>query len=187
MRKFIGKAGALAAAGFLLAATALHAQTRVLWDWSAFDIVHNDEIGRNYNAHTIAKHVGKSDAYLRDRTVYEGKQCASTFWNTYEANYWIRGALQDEDRFRQQYGYPDLWSTIQNARDYSQVILRRFDFDPNIGWFHGIYVKELGKIYGANGVRVVIKKVPYSVSGEGYIVEVAYPEMDPMNYYWCGS
>jgi hypothetical protein len=64
-------------------------------------------------------------------------------------------------------------------RDGQIIILRQFDFGVDLAWFYGIYTKNLGKVYSANGIRVIIKKVPTSITASRVIVETSFPDIDP--------
>ncbi|HEX8124438.1 MAG TPA: RNase A-like domain-containing protein [Allosphingosinicella sp.] len=166
---------------------AASAQVRVIWDWDSFDIVENDRIGSGYNAHTVREHVGKDQAYLANRAATKNLQCTSSFWTTADANHWIRSTLKEEDRLRQSFGWPSIFDELMSYGEYSfgKIIVRAFDFDPSIRWIYGTYVRDYGTVYGANGTRIVLKRVPNNV-GPGFIVETAFPEIDPAYSRICG-
>jgi hypothetical protein len=95
--------------------------------------------------------------------------------------------LQEEDRLRQYFGQPSLYDELMaySQYSYSKIIVRAFDFDPSLRWIYGTYVRDYGTVYGANGTRIVLKRVPNNV-GPGFIVETAFPEIDPAYSRICG-
>ncbi|MCW1431602.1 hypothetical protein [Novosphingobium sp. JCM 18896] len=69
--------------------------------------------------------------------------------------------------------------------DGKQIILRQFNFQVDPAWLYGIYIKKANTVYSANGIRVVLKKVPASVSPDKVIVLVSPPDIDPAYNFIC--
>ena len=153
-------------------------------DWNIV-IRTNDQAGANWNAHTIRDHVGKSDAELRARVQREGIECASSYWYEWDASYYTNRALEAEDAMRARFGYASLDQTLAGMRDGQQIILRQFNFTVDPAWFYGIYSKRAGTVYSANGIRVVIKRVPSYVTSSRVIVETSFPDIDPLYNSIC--
>lgn len=130
-------------ASVLILAVALFSSAASARDWN-INIGTNDQVGSNWNAHTVSKHIGKSESELRARVQREGIDCASSYWYQWDASYYTNRALESEDAMRARFGYPSLDQTLAGMRDGQQIILRQFNFTFDPSWFYGIYSRRAG-------------------------------------------
>ena len=153
------------------------AQVRVQWN---INIAQNDQAGRNYNAHTVSKHIGLTLEQARAQAIRDGKKCVGVFWTQTDANYYINKALNRNEQLAVYFGDKTLYETMRDGPLYTtKVIIKNYEDVP---WYFGIYIRSLDQWYSANNVRVVMKKIPESVVLYGALVETAFPDLSGTQY-----
>lgn len=161
----------------LTTAEAANAQVGVRWN---VDIERNDANGRNYNAHTMERHVGTTLAEAREQARRQGKKCVGIFWTAADANYYINDTLNEAEELAAFWGTPGVYETFRDAPLYYQEIISK---SIEVPFYYGIYIRELDGIYNANSATVLMKKIPEGVVLYGALVESAYPDL--LGYSWC--
>jgi hypothetical protein len=112
--------------------------------------------------HTIQKHVGKTDTYLRRRLENESIPAASTFINMREAEEAIRNVLHERGDLIQAWldaGRSNRKAFYANSNDFVGRIIERGSVDSQ----------------PANGTRIIL--VRDQESDYGFMLLTAYPEI----------
>lgn len=148
------------------------------------DFTANDLAGSNYGAHTKKDHIGKSASELRTR-LGPNVACASSYYTEYDAEYFTNRALSKEDENRRQLGLMSIRSYLQSQPVGKYVILRQYNFTVDPAWFYSIYSRDYGDLYPANGIRVIAKRVPYTISPDGVNILVSFPDVSVAYSHIC--
>jgi hypothetical protein len=134
------------------------------------DIYQHDLKYSNYGAHTYARHINVTDQEVYNRVASGGLRCASKYTSLAEANSRINNFM---------YYWRDVIDNnwVQYAPLYSTNTYRN-ERESHYGL---VYIRELNGWYLANATTVVVKKVPQTVSLQGWIILTSYPDVTG----WC--